>query len=134
MFSTLQGAEVDKALVTNTLRSYLQVDTLTVTENGVPAYSETLTDFSYLQEEVEEFLSNVPKVKDALTLVGLVDDAALARISNNAKASSFLQAYQADIQSRDYYQYDYSEYNIQMEDDYSLPSSTSDSWLQTLPF
>jgi hypothetical protein len=128
-FSTLQGAEVDKALITNTLRSYLQVDTLTVTENGVPAYDETYTDFSYLKAEVEEFLSNVPKVKEALNLVGLVDSAALARISNNAKASSFLQAYQADIQSRDYYQYDYSEYNIQIEDDY-LPCPTKPpTWL-----
>lgn len=128
-FSTLQGAEVDRALITNTMRSYLQVDTLTVTENGVPAYDETYTDFSYLQEEVEEFLSNVPKVKDALNLVGLVDSAALARISNNAKASSFLQAYQADLQSRDYYQYDYSEYNIQVEDDYLPCPTKSPTWL-----
>lgn len=128
-FSTLQGAEVDKALITNTLRKYLQVDTLSVTENGIPAYDETYTDFSYLQEEVEEFLSNVPKVKDALNLVGLVDSAALARISNNAKATSFLQAYQADLQSRDYYQYDYSEYNIQIEDDYLPCPTQSPTWL-----
>lgn len=128
-FSTLQGAEIDRPLITNTLRSYLQVDTLAVVENGVPDYDETLTDFSYLQEEVEEFLSNVPKVKEALELVGLIDSAATARIDNNEKASRFLQAFQADLQCRDYYQYDYSDYNIQVEDDYHPCPVNSPSWL-----
>lgn len=129
-FSTLQGADVDRALITNTLRSYLQVDTLTVVENGIPAYDETFSDFSYLQEEVEEFLSNVPKVKAALELVGLVDNAALIRISEKAKADSFLQGFKTDMQCPDYYQYDYSDYNIQIEDDYTLPSmAVIETWL-----
>lgn len=129
-FSTLQGATVDRDVITNTLRSYLQVDTLSVVENGVPDYDETYTDFSYLQEEVEEFLSNIPKVKAALELVGLVDNAALARISNNKKADSFLQAFQADTQCPEYYQYDYGEYGIEVEEEYEFPNlSATESWL-----
>jgi hypothetical protein len=129
-FSTLQGAAVNRDLITNTLRSYLQVESLTVLEHGVPAYDHTYTDYSYLQEEVDEYLSNVPKVKVAIELVGLVDSAALARISEKAKADSFMQAFNADMQCVDYHQYDYSDYNIQVEQEYSLPRLTDvESWL-----
>lgn len=124
-FSTLQGAGIDRQLITNTLRAYLQVDTLTALEHGCPGYDDTFTDFSYLQEELDEFLSNVPKVKDALQLVGLVDSTTLTRISENAKADSFAESFKANMQCSDYYQYDYSEYSIQVEDDFNLPFLSS---------
>lgn len=102
-FSTLQGAEVDRSLITNTLRSYLQVETLTVKENSNPAYDNTYSDFEYLQSELDEFLSNVPKVKEALQTVGLVDSAALHRISEREKALDASTSFKADMQCPDYW-------------------------------
>lgn len=128
-FSTLQGAEVDRSLISNTLRSYLLVETLTVVENGNPAYDTSFSDFEYLQTELDEFLSNVPKVKDALSVVGLLDSSAMLRISEKEKETSFVQAFKADMQTKDYWQYDYSEHGIQVEDEYNLPLlSAMDSW------
>ncbi|WP_278958291.1 hypothetical protein [Aquipseudomonas alcaligenes] len=129
-FSTLQGAEVDRSLISNTLRSYLLVETLTVVENGNPAYDTSFSDFEYLQTELDEFLSNVPKVKDALSVVGLLDSSAMLRISEKEKETSFVQAFKTDMQTKDYWQYDYSEHGIQVEDEYNLPLlSAMDSWL-----
>jgi hypothetical protein len=132
-FSVLQGAEADRELITNTLRSYLQVETLTVIENGDPSYNNSFSDFDYLQEELDVFLCNVPKVKDALHLVGLVDSTALHRISERDKEVSFTQSFRADMQCREYWHYDYSEYGIQVEEDYNIPV-TADPDLSWLPF
>lgn len=128
-FSTLQGAEIDRQLISNTLRSYLQVETLTVTENGIPAYNETFTDFSWLQAEVDEFLSNVPRVKDALHLVGLVDSTALHRISEKEKSLSFSTSYKKDLSSVGYYDYPEDYYQAEY-----VPIPSHDSYLSSLPF
>ncbi|WP_296232105.1 hypothetical protein [uncultured Pseudomonas sp.] len=103
-FNTLQGADVDRNLITNTLRSYLQVETFTVVEHGVPDFSCQF-DLPYLTEELNEFSENVKQLKAAFCLVGLIKDADLYRIADKDKSIAFLNSYSADLKCREYYAY-----------------------------
>lgn len=132
-FSTLQGAEVDRALITNTLRSYLQVNSLTVQEHAVPDFDDSFSDLLYLQEELAEFSNNVPKVKAAFELVGLLDAVTLGRIDDSARCQGFQNALQDDLGCSEYYEY--PEHYFQAEDaEYPPPaflsvSPQSPTWL-----
>ncbi len=124
-FNTLQGAEVDRALITNTLRSYLQVDNLSVTEHIQPDFDDTFTDRKELQAALDLFYSLAGKVKDAFAMLGMLDSSTMLRINEKEKAESFKVSFIQDMQCPEYYQYDYSDYNIQVEAAYSLPPLSS---------
>ncbi len=101
-FATLQGAPVDRALITNTLRGYLEVISLDVKGSGLtPAYSE----FSYITETVEEFKQNAQKVKDALQVVGLLNGVTVHRMQEASKEYSFSNLWQQDVNSPEFYDY-----------------------------
>ncbi|SEC13425.1 hypothetical protein SAMN05421553_0381 [Pseudomonas anguilliseptica] len=128
-FSTLQGAEVDRALITNTIRSYLHVDSLSVIEHMKPDFNDQFTDADDLNQQLEQFYSLSQKVKEAFATVGMLDTATLSRISNNEKAESFKQTYMQDLSCSEYLNYDFSDYNIQVEEDYIHRPTHSPTWL-----
>lgn len=101
-FATLQGAPVDRELISNTLRSYLEVISLDVKGSGLSAgYS----DFSYITEAVDEFKQNVQKVKDALQVVGLLDGITTHRMQEASREHSFFDLWQQDVNSPEFYNY-----------------------------
>ncbi|TXR41461.1 hypothetical protein FVE88_00015 [Ectopseudomonas mendocina] len=129
-FNTLQGAEIDRGLITNTLRSYLQVDSLTVVENGEPDFSPSF-DLPYLTDEINEYSENVKKLKAAFVLVGLVQNADLHRISENDKSNSFLAVFNADVHCREYYDYPDDYYQVE---DPIIPSQRPSPDTTWIPF
>ncbi|MFP6850780.1 MAG: hypothetical protein VCA57_19025 [Pseudomonas sp.] len=101
-FATLQGAPVDRELITHTLRSYLEVISLDVKGSGLTAgYS----DFTYITEAVEEFKQNAQKVKDALQVVGLLDGVTTHRMQEASREHSFFDQWQQDVNSSEFYDY-----------------------------
>lgn len=129
-FETLQGAPVDRQQITNTLRSYLLVESFSIVEHFAPCFDDTFTDHEELQAGLDHFHATVSKVQEALKLVGLADSNTLARIEQHQQDALVIQDYNADMQCPEYHQYDYSEYNIQTEDAYPLDTFEAiESWL-----
>ncbi|SIQ91404.1 hypothetical protein [Aquipseudomonas alcaligenes] len=132
-FSLLQGAELDKSLVKNTLNAYIDVVSLTVVEHGIPDFNDTFTDFEYIRDELNEFSENVEKVKNAISNASLLSPSVVLKLEEKAKEQSFLNTYRAETACPEYWNYDYSEYGIKVEAEYSLPVY-SDTFLESLPF
>lgn len=97
-FSVLQGATVDRALITNTLNSYLQVVSLKVAEGFTGDGLGQFVCIDYIAEEVAEFKDNVERVKFALERVGMLPAAVEASII-------VLDRISADLGSAEYFDY-----------------------------
>lgn len=113
-FQAMQGSQVDKKLVLNTLRKYLLVTDLS------PDYSRSNDSIQkYHSEQYERFYKQVPVVQDAIISLGLCTKLQEYEYQEEAKVA---HAEMAVFESFGYVcgtdEYDYSMLNIQIEDDY----------------
>ncbi|MGE9763926.1 hypothetical protein [Pseudomonas sp. PDM20] len=130
-FSTLQGAEVDRNHVINTLRGYLRIETLRVVEHGAFKADKSILDFDYIQEEHDLFRENVEKVKEALSVIGLLDPQTLQTVHENDKEKDFIARFHQDLRYANFYKYPENYY--QAEPKFSMPATHTVDHL-ILPF
>lgn len=113
-FQAMQGNQVDKKLVLNTLRKYLFVTDLS------PDYSRSNDSIQkYHTDQYERFYKQVPTVQDAIISLGLCTKLQEYEYLEEAKLAN---AELAMFESFNYVcgtdEFDYSMLNIQVEEDY----------------
>ncbi|BCS44880.1 hypothetical protein D5S10_13450 [Pseudomonas savastanoi] len=113
-FQAMQGNQVDKKLVLNTLRKYLFATDIS------PDYSRSNDSIQkWHGDQYERFYKQVPMVQDAIISLGLCTKLQEYEYLEEAKVAN---AELATFESFNYVcgtdEYDYSMLNIQIEDDY----------------
>ncbi|OQR32774.1 hypothetical protein BWR59_12525 [Pseudomonas sp. Bc-h] len=113
-FDTLQGQQVDRKMVKNTLSKYLNVTSLT------PDYSESDSAIqNHYAEDYSQLVKQVPVIKNAIISLGLVDKYMLADEIAKAEEAACEEAMFAsfNIEQCDG-PLDYSTTHYEVEDDY----------------
>lgn len=115
-FQTLQGAPVNRSLVLNTFRKYLEVGSLKPDWSHVTSSCQ-----AYFKEEYDTFLDQIPVVQDALLATGLVNELQTHSFLEEAKEAladqQWLDAYCADVPVCAS-EKDYSGMFFEVEEDY----------------
>jgi hypothetical protein len=113
-FDTLQGQQVDRKMVRNTLSKYLNVTSLT------PDYSESSNAIqNHYADDYAQFVQQVPIIKNAIISLGLVDKYMLADEIAKAEEAAYEEAMFASFQMEQCEcPLDYSTIRYEVEEDY----------------
>lgn len=118
-FEVLQGAKPDRKLITNTLRKYLELVTLDHHDSRNDHADDWLANASWVTEDIENFLVQTEKNKQALHSLGLVDGEFLHWWLESKKEALHLESfYDSAPVTECNGQYDYPDHYYQVEDDY----------------
>lgn len=135
-FEVLQGAKPDRKLITNTLRKYLELVSLNHHDSRNDHADDWLAHASWVVEDIEHFLIQTEKNKQALNNVGLVDGEFLHWWLESKKEALKIASFYDDAPiAQCNGEYDYPDDYYHVEDDY-IPTPPASPWLDPnwLPF
>ncbi len=135
-FSVLQGAKPDRKLISSTLRRYLELVSLDHHDSRNDHGDDWLVHASWVVEDIELFIQQTEKNKDALNTVGLIDGEFLYWwLEGRKEALQIASFYEEREFTECRSEFDYPDDYFQVEDDY-VPSPPVEPWYdpELVPF